>query len=76
MKASLHSVAGLAVATLSIELLCGLSGTVANRNRLRHRASYHQGHSAEASNQTDAQRGGPHHRIWPDVANRSNTICA
>jgi hypothetical protein len=27
MKASLHCVAGLAVATLSIELLCGLSGT-------------------------------------------------
>ena len=57
-------------------------GNVANRNRLRHPASYRHGHSAEAggkateagSNAAKARSGGKHSCISPDIATRPSPI--
>ena len=57
-------------------------GSVANRNRLRHPASYRHGHSAEAggkateagSNAAKARSGGKHSCISPDIATRPSPI--
>jgi hypothetical protein len=55
--------------------------SVADRNRLRHLASQHHGRSAEAGGKaaaggqaTEAESGGKHSRISPDIANHSNAI--
>ena len=48
-------------------------GNVANRNRLRHPASWHHGRSAEAGGKaTKARSGDKHSCNSPDIANRSN----
>jgi hypothetical protein len=50
-------------------------GSIANRNRLRHPASYHQGRSAEAGGKaTQAEAGGKHSCISPDIATHSSGI--
>jgi hypothetical protein len=58
------------------------SGNVANRNGLRHPASQHHSHSAEAggkateagSNAAKARSGGKHSCISPDIATRPSPI--
>jgi len=50
-------------------------GSVANRNRFRHSASWHHGRRAQAGGKaTWAEAGGKHSCISPDIASHSNAI--